>query len=257
MKFYNVLGIAIIVLLILVSGCIVKDDREKYLDQIKENGSGNVIKEDRYITGFNYISFHDDFFITNLIIDQGNEDLIEIEAEDNIIHHIKTEFLTENVTEPFLSIQYDANMPKPTKPILIHITCKKLNTLNFFGEGNTSLNNITSDNLIIRIERANCNSSLNDIKVDKLEIKLNQLSKMDVIGSANTQNVTTGSGSIYQADKLESKIADVHVDGNGKVTVKVTDLLNVEMNSNGELYYLGNPQINWGNHNKGKIVKMT
>lgn len=256
MNFYAVLGIVIIILVIFSSGCALKDDRQKYLDQIKDNGSGNVIKEERNVSGFNYISFHDDFFITNFIIDQGNEDSITIEAEDNIMPHIKTEFLTENVTEPFLSIQYDANMPKPTKPIVIHIKCKKLNTMNFFGEGNLTINSITSDNLIVRIERANSNSSLNDVKVDNLQIKLTPNTQMNVIGYAKTQNVTVESGSVYQADKLESKIANVNLKGKCKVTVNVSDLLKGQMDSLGELYYMGNPQIELNNPGNGKILKI-
>lgn len=257
MKLYQALGIIIIILVIFISGCTVKDDRVKYLDQIKENGSGNIISKDLNVSGFNYISFHDDFFITNLIIEQGNEDFVTIDAEDNVMPHINTKFLTENVTEPFLSIQYDANMPKPTKPIIFHIKCKKLNTFNFFGEGNITLNNITSDNLIIRIERANSNCSLNDIKVDNLEIKLTPLTQMTAIGHVNSQNVTLEKGSVYQADKLESKIANVYMKDNCKVTVNVSDLLNVEkIKGLGELYYLGNPHLNVKYQGNGKILEI-
>jgi hypothetical protein len=256
MKFYKALGIIIIVLVIFISGCTVKDDREKYLDQIKENGSGNVITEDLNVSGFNYISFHDDFFITNLIIEQGNEDSVIIEAEDNVMPHINAKFLTENVTEPFLSIQYDPNMPKPTKPIIFHIKCKKLNNLNFFGEGNLTINKLSSDNLIIRIERANSNCSLNDIEVDNLEIKMTPLTQMTINGHASSQNVTVEKGSVYQADKLESKIANVNMKDKCKVTVNVSDLLNVEINGLGELYYLGNPQLNAKKQGNGKIMKI-
>lgn len=257
MKFYTVLGILIIILIIASSGCTEKDDRQKYLDQIKENGSGNLINKNINVSGFSYISFHDDFFITNLIIEQGNEDVVTIEAEDNVMPHINTKFLTENVTEPFLSIQYDdANMPKPTKPIIFHIKCKKLNTLNFFGEGNVTINNLNSDNLIIRIERANSNCSLNNIIADYLEIKLAPLTQMTVIGHVNAQNVTAEKGSVYQANKLESKIANVNMKDKCKVTVNVSDMLNVEMKGPGELYYLSNPQMNMNNQDNGKILKI-
>jgi len=233
--------IAILIIIVFSSGCVEeKSYQEEFLDQ-KENGSHIFTTETRDVTGLNFIVFADDYFTTNLIIDQGNKDSITIMAEDNVIPHIKTEYITENTTEPGFIIDYDFNMPKPTKPINIHITCEELRKLAFDMKGNITINNIKSNNLDMSIEIANC--SLNNVKADKLKISLNGWANMRANGQVDTQEVKTYGKCIYQADGLKSRIATVVVEKDGKATVNVKELLNAKIIGFGEIYYLGNPQV--------------
>jgi len=258
MKKY-VLGITVIfIFLILSSGCIFKNDREKFLDQIKENGSGNVIKESRDVSGFNVISFGDIFFVTNFIVQQGDKDSILIEAEDNLMPHIITDFKTVNVTEPFLAIGYEADMPKPTKPINFYITVKELNKLSIGGEGDVKVNDINTKNFLISIGMANC--SLNNIQADNLDIDLSGAARLYASGNVKNQDVKIFGNSIYQGENLESQQATVVISygrKGGNATIKVKDILNAEIIGPGQIYYIGNPQVNQKISSEGKLTRIS
>lgn len=258
MKIY-LLEIAVILLFIIFSsGCVVKDDREKFLDQIKENGSGKVIKESRNISGFNVISFSDYFFVTNFIIQQGDKDSILIEAEDNVMPHIITDYKTVNVTEPFLAIGYEADMPKPTKPINFYITVKELNKLSIGGEGDVKVNDINTKNFLISIGMANC--SLNNIQADNLDIDLSGAARLYTSGKVKNQNVKIFGNCIYQGENLESQKATVVISygrEGGSATIKVKDLLNAEIIGPGQIYYIGNPQVNQKISSEGKLTRIS
>lgn len=257
MKKYVLGIIVILIFLIFSSGCVVKNDREKFLDQIKENGSGKVIKESRDVSGFNIISFGDIFFVTNFIIQQGDKDSILIEAEDNVMPHIITDYKTVNVTEPFLAIEYEADMPKPTKPINFYITVKKLNKLSIKGEGDVNVNNINTKNFYIGIGMANC--TLNNVQADNLDINLCGAARLYASGRVKNQNVKI-INSIYQGENLESQQATVVISygrEKGSATIKVKELLNAEIIGPGQIYYIGNPQVNQKISSKGKLTRIS
>lgn len=230
-----------------------KSDRQAYLDQIRGNGSGNVVTEKRDVSGLNYIVFSDEVFQTNMIVDQGDMDSITIEAEDNVIPQIKTIYEANGVPSPFFSITY-GDMPRPTKPINIHITTKKLDELVFIGEGNLTINNVNNNNLNLRLSRIN-KTTLNNVKTNNLTVSLMMNTKMFATGQTDTQNVSVATGSSYQADGFTSRVAKVLVSGNSKATVDVSDFLSAEIKDFGEILYKGNPQVNQSTI-LGKISKI-
>lgn len=231
-----------------------KSDRQAYLDQIKVNGSGNVVTEKRDVSGLNYIVFSDEVFQTNMIVDQGDTDSIIIEAEDNVIPQIKTVYEADAIPLPGFSITYSGDMPRPTKPINIHITTKKLDELFFKGEGNLTINNVNNNNLNLRLSRVN-KTTLNNLKTNNLTVSLMMNTKMYANGQTDTQNVSVATSSSYQADGLTSRVAKVLVSGNSKATVNVSDFLSAEIKDFGEILYKGNPQVNQSTL-LGKISKI-
>lgn len=240
-KIWPIMTVILFIMIIGSSGCFeMKDDKQKYLDQIKENGSGNVISEERNVSGLDVISFSDNFFQTNFIIKQGKKDSLTIKAEDNIMPHIKTVHYTHNVTEPFFSIKYDANMPKPTKPITFYITVKKLNKLWIAGAGTTNITDINSENAEITLDVTNAN--INNIHSNNLTTRLNTGTQLNATGEVKNQNLEINGNCIYDGKKLIAQKV-MAIISSGKATVNVIKFLNVTIIKEGQLTYIGNPQV--------------
>ena len=68
--------------------------------------------------------------IGNIVLQQGNQESLRIEAEDNIMPHIQSKVEGDKLT-----ITYDTNTPAPTKDVTYYLTVKDLNSISISGAG--------------------------------------------------------------------------------------------------------------------------
>ena len=107
-------------------------------------GSGNVISEDRNVSGFNKVSVSGS---GNLHIVQGDEESLTIEAEDNILP-----LITAKVSENTLKIGFKPGTSiSTTKSIEFYLKVKDLDSISASGSGNIDCSGLTADNLIIKV----------------------------------------------------------------------------------------------------------
>ena len=94
------------------------------------SGSGTVVSETRKVSGFDAVSVE---YPTQVLIKQGNTELIKIEAEDNLLPNLKTE-VKNGTLEIFYKKTGDKHV-NPTKPVVITITIKDLTEVDFSSAG--------------------------------------------------------------------------------------------------------------------------
>ena len=134
----------------------------KLIDAIGGNisvkGSGNVISEDRDISGFSkiYISGSG-----NLFIEQGSEESMTIEAEDNIIPLIITEVSGDTLT---IRLKKGTNL-SITKEINYYLSLKDLSAVSKSGSANISCPGLDTDSLTVK------NSGSGDFEITGLAAK--------------------------------------------------------------------------------------
>jgi len=80
------------------------------------------------------------------------------------------------------------------------------------------------------------------VKVNYVEASVGQGSVITLLGTTETQKASAGSGGVYSAFQLSSKIAYVEANTGGKVKVTVSENIEAKANTGGYVDYAGNPQ---------------
>ncbi len=80
------------------------------------------------------------------------------------------------------------------------------------------------------------------IEVKNLTVKMNDGSKVSLEGKAKSQDVLLNSGSIYQAEKLQTSSATITANTGAEGSIRVSDLANAKCRAGGKVYIYGNPK---------------
>jgi hypothetical protein len=159
--------------IVLLSGCISSPNCVI--------GSGNVVNETRSVDGFSSIDLRGS---GALILSQGPQLPLRIEAEDNIL-----KALTTRVESGKLIIGSDTCI-SATKPIRIYATAKDIRSLEISGSGT-----ITGESMI---------------KADLLDLKLSGSGSMDLNLKVKTlRTELPGSGTILLRVAVDDQTADI------------------------------------------------
>lgn len=223
MKKY-IIAVLLLIAVIAAAGCVNQST----------TGSGNVVNESRAASGFNQIDLNG---TGEIIITQGNNESVTVEAEDNVMKYIKT-----SVSNNKLSITFENNKPVPTKGVKFYITVKDLNSISTSGSGKVVSNGLNANSLTMNINGAG-ESVLNNLNAQTLNMKISGAGKMTVSGNVNQQTIDISGAGDYNAPDFSSKIASVTINGGGKATLKVSDTLNAAINGAGQISYIGNPKV--------------
>lgn len=249
------------------------------------NGSGKIITETRYVSGFNKVDLQG---IGNLTIVQGSDELLTITSDDNFMDYITTE-----VVNGTLEIGMKPNLSlNPTGTIDYKLTVKSLSSVvlsgfgsitagkltrnelevRLAGSGEINLGMLESDTLLLRVsgfgdinvENMNVKqpnleiTGSGDINVDQMDVedlavKISGFGNADLTGKAETQEVQIlGSGN-YRAGNLESERAIVKITGFGDAKVWAKSDLDVTITGSGNLDYYGSPRVTQSVTSFGKI----
>ena len=183
-----------------------------------DEGSGVVVSETRELSEFDEVAFTG---IGTLNIAMGDEELLEIEAEDNILPRIVTDVRGGRLEISFDSERWET-LIRPTEPIRYFLTVRSLKEVNLSGLGDVQIEEIESDKLVLTLSGAGRVKTSGE--VNELEINV------------------TGAGS-YDGSDMKSERIDVNLSGAGSATVWVTEFLDVNISGLGNVRYYGEPEI--------------
>jgi hypothetical protein len=212
------------------------------------NGSGNVINQTRSIQGVDQVSL--DGTGTVLVI-QGNQESLTIEAEDNIIPHI-----VSSVKGNMLAVSYDNTTPSPTRPVKYHLTVKDLSSIILSGAVKIETSGFKTRSLVLSMNGAG-EGNMSGLEVNTLIVTLSGAGKMNMAGTVTDQTITISGAGNYQAGDLKSQTTTMTINGAGKGTLNVSSILNATINGTGEISYLGNPQVNRQINGAGTVRQAT
>jgi hypothetical protein len=242
-KFKNLIGLLILPVMIILLSIFATSC--SYIGAVV--GSGNVITEERDISGFDSISIGSSM---NLIIEQAGSESLKIEAEDNIIPLVKT-----SISGKELVIELTHGSIISIKPINCYVTVKDLKGLKVSSSSNANCTELRTDKLDIDIA-SSANGDLN-VFVNELTANVSSSANLKLSGEAAKQNVVVNSSGRYIAQNLKSKECIIKVNSSGSATVNVSDKLDAKVNSSGQLNYIGNPEIRQEISSSGSINNIT
>lgn len=214
----------VLLAIVLISGCISSPSCVA--------GSGNVVNETRSVDGFNSIDLRGS---GALILSQGPQQPLRIEAEDNVL-----KALTTRVESGRLIIGSDACISS-TRPIRIHATTKDIRSLEVSGSGTiTGESIINADSLDLKLSGSG-GMDLN-LKANALRTEIPGSGTIQLRGAADDQIADiSGSGKIAGYG-LATKRSEITISGSGAVEANVSDEIVARISGSGTVYYRGHPE---------------
>jgi hypothetical protein len=187
-----------------------------------------------------------------LILTQGDREALEIVARADDLSNIVTE-----VRGGTLSIGREgAGSVFSFRPPVFRLMMKTIAALETQSSGTIEANNLRAGSLRIRISSSG-GISIDSLTADSLEVQLGSSGSLRVSGRVERQDVRLSSSGNYQAGNLASGTARVRVSSSGNATVRVSDSLEADVTSSGEVRYYGNPpRVNGEVTSSGRLVRL-
>jgi hypothetical protein len=210
-------------------------------------GSGKTVEETRQVSGFDSIDMSGS---GDVIITQGNQEGIKIEAEDNLMPYIRTE-----VRGHTLHIYIDhTNLLtiNTSHPMRFYVSMKEVAGLDLSGSGSFSSDQISTKDLDIKISGSG-DVDIDDLKADSVTLDVSGSGKCNFKGEAASQNIDISGSGRCDNSGLKSRDVKIDVSGSGNITVDAKDTLDVNISGSGDVIYSGSPKISQDISGSGHI----
>ena len=187
--------------------------------------------------------------IGKIIIEQGDEESLKVEAESNVLNAIS---VTSSANRLSIGLKRGFRVI-PTKEVLLYLKVKDLSKIDLSGAGIIECDNLQAGSFSID------SSGLGSIKInifaDSLQTNISGAGKVEMSGKVNNQQISISGVGSYFAKDLESKNCAVNISGAGKAVVNVIETLDVKMSGFGSVEYSGSPSITQNISGVGGTVK--
>lgn len=222
-------------------------------------GSGNVVTETRAVSNFEQVEVCCGM---RLILTQGEEEQLTLEADDNVLPEIETFVRGGTLTVRFrrnlslLSLHLD-------RPVTVYLQMKTIHGVTISGGGSLETEQLEVDRTSVefsggshgRIDTLQAETvdlvasggsqvTIDKIDVDTLNLEVSGGGHATIEeGTVTEQRIVASGGSHYNAATVEGESATLEVSGGGEAKVWVTETLHVEASGGSRVEYTGNPSI--------------
>ena len=200
-----------------------------FMDFGRVRGSGNVITEERAVSGFTRVELDGS---GDIILTQGGEESLVIEGEDNIV-----ELVTSEVRGETLYLDFKPNTSfTTTRTLKFHVGMKDVESLKIDGSGNIEFSGLESTDLEFTISGSG-DMLGTDIDCTNLVLNIDGSGdiKFDELNASTLKVGVDGSGNV-DVDKVYVERVDIDIDGSGNIKLEgETDKLEFDVGGSGEL----------------------
>lgn len=192
-------------------------------------GNGKEKKEVRSIGMFDKISVAGS---SDVRIEQGGTESVTIESDENLMEYIIT--VVENGT---LNIHTKDNVNlKPTKDIVVHVSCKMLKAISSGGSGDIKTDTkLTGDAL--SISQGGSGDYKLDLAVDKLKISKAGSGDFTITGSVGEMKISSAGSGDVKAKDLNCQNVDISSAGSGDFILRKGTPAKISNVGSGEVSY--------------------
>ena len=211
-------------------------------------GSGDVVTESRDVSGFDRVSHTG---IGRVIITQGDEESLTIEADDNLM-----EYITSEVRDGTLELGFTDNLRvDPIPSIVFRVNVNDLKALESVGVGAFEIEKLNTDQLELSTSGTGV-ITIDELTVTDLVVAADGTGSIKLAGTAETQEIKLVGAGDYEAPDLESQTAAVDVTGTGSVEIWVLDSLDVVITGVGGASYFGSPNVTQNITGNGSLTSL-
>jgi len=207
-------------------------------------GKGEIVQQ---IVSLEDIQSFDLAIDANVTLIIGDEQQIEIRAQQNIIDNIK-----RKVKSGKWVIEYDKNVIS-NDPVEIIIIVPEIRGISISGSGEVySDDYIESDKIDLSIP----GSGVIDLFINAnfTESSISGSGDIFLLGNSLKQLVNISGSGNYFAFNLESNTCEVNISGSGNCEVFVNDYLSVNISGSGNVYYIGEPYVDDHIPGSGRVI---
>jgi hypothetical protein len=198
--------------------------------------AGVVITELRDVKDFNEVSLRG---FGDLIIQQGDQEELVVEAEESLLPNIITEVRDHRLTIEYRS---PSGLDISRRPIVYHLTMREIQAVDISGSGSLEAENIKALVLNMGVSGSG-RVQIDGLEAVKVVMHISGTAKVELTGNAPEQEIyVSGSGHV-QAWGLNSSDVKVSVSGSAGVTVRADKTLDVNISGVGTVEYFGDPQV--------------
>lgn len=178
-------------------------------------GSGVIVTDERYVTGFDAISFSG---VGSVTIRQGDNESLTVTADDNILPLLRTE--VEGTTLQIDS--KDNTSMSPSQEIEYVIELRELNSVTVSGVGSVTASEIDGGYLMVALQGTG---------------------NITLSGTVETLDLTLSGTGEFNGEDLQTSTATVSLSGTGNAVVNVSDELDATVTGTGSVEYIGDPTV--------------
>ena len=231
-----ILKITAVLLLFLSTSCLVNGIK----------GNGNVITQSRIISSdFTEIKVSQGIEVS---LTMGKETSLSLEADENLHDLIITE-----VEDGVLNIYSEDNIWKSTSR-KIYLTAKEIDKIKASsGAEVISENTIRADDFEVNLSSGSSVRLM--LNVSDLSCDTSSGSSARLKGVAGNFIANSSSGSNIKAKELAVKTCNADVSSGASIKVNVSDDLDAEASSGGNIKYIGNPKTVNKNSSSGGSIR--
>lgn len=222
-------------------------------------GSGNVVTETRSISAIEEVEICCGM---NLVLTQGEQEQLILEAEDNVMPEIET-----IVDGRKLVVRFHSNFSllrlRLHRPVIVRLQMKTVHRVAVSGGGSLETEQLNSDQFALEfsggshgqignlqttsaslVTNGGGEVTIDRLTSDTLTVEINGGGHVTIgAGSAGAQQVQANGGSHYNAADVESKTARVEAGGGSEARLWVVEALHVQASGGSHVEYSGNPAV--------------
>jgi hypothetical protein len=209
-------------------------------------GSGNVVTEERQVSGFDSVALSG---VGRVIVTQGDEEALTIETDDNLMRYIETE-----VRNGTLELGLARNtIPIPSQSIIFRVSVVDLTGLDSSGAGSFEIGKVDTDRLKVTLSGAG-DVGVDSLSATDLEVTISGAGNVELTGQVEAQEIDLSGLGSYNAPDLESRAASVRISGAGNTVIWVLDTLDVTISGAGNVEYFGSPEVTRDVSGAGRVT---
>lgn len=216
----------------------------------KVSGDGPVVTQSYSLSGFTALSAEID---GDVYFTQDSLYSVSIEAQQNILNLIETPIVNGELRIHFEPLKHIGRHSR----IIVRVAGPSITGLAVNGSGNVYVSRPVLGNYLSLKVSGSGNLSVAQFTGQSLSAIISGSGNISVNGgTVNSEDLQiSGSGSM---DLLNIAAQDVvsKTSGSGKITVQVSQHLNVRISGSGDVYYLGNPSVDASISGSGEVKKM-
>lgn len=215
------------------------------IDDFKVIGNGHVASETRSTSYFDEVKSNGSF---EVYITPGDDYLVEVNAETNLIPYIITEVDNNKLK---IRTQGLHNLHN-TRPMKIYVTTPHLNGITLSGSGYIETDHFAANKFDINLSGSGTIDT--SIDVDELEAGISGSGKIKISGNCDqSKYIISGSGNIQSYD-LEQHLCRASISGSGDIFANVSDAIDVNISGSGNFYFINTPDVHSSISGSGKII---
>jgi len=189
-----------------------------------------------------------------LILAQGDQETLEIEADADLLPKIKSEVDNGRLTLG-MAHWWDHLLP-PWGPITYRLTMKTIRGIGVSGSGTVTAADIQTDHCRLTLSGSG-RGTLARLTAISAEYRISGSGRIEAAGGqVGRQEITiSGSGHLDLAAVDGADVA-VHISGSGNVALQASKTLDVHISGSGDVRYRGQPAVTQHVSGSGRIKQI-